>query len=256
MTKPSIGLQLYSVHGQCKQDLPGALKRIREIGYRAVEPWGFNGTVLEWMNLPVRDLRKLLDDNGLSVCGFHVATSSLQGDNLARTIEFNQLLGNRFLIIAWDGKRMTSEAGIAELAGILIAADKKLEPLGLYTGYHAHDFDFKLVDGRIAWDSLFSRLPPRIIMQLDVGNCAAGGGDPVATLRKFPGRARSIHVKEYGGAPGAVVGEGAANWPEIFKLCEETQNTEWYVVEEEFGGKGMDFEPARRSLEKLRGMGK
>ena len=92
-------------------------------------------------------------------------------------------------------------------------------------------------------------------MQLDIGNCANGGGDPVAILRKFPGRARSLHLKEYGGNPGAVLGQGQADWKEIFRLCEETQNTEWYVVEEG-GPDGLGFDVSARSLDSLRGMGK
>ncbi len=92
-------------------------------------------------------------------------------------------------------------------------------------------------------------------MQMDIGNCADGGGDPMAALRKFPGRARSVHLKEFGGGPGSVIGEGKADWPEIFRLCEEEHATEWYVVEE--GGEGgFSFEIPRRSREALRRMGK
>ena len=95
-----------------------------------------------------------------------------------------------------------------ELAGILNDAAEKLAPEGMFTGYHAHGFDFAAVDGEIAWDILFATTPPEVIMQLDIGNCASGGGDPVATLRKFPGRARSVHLKDFGGPEGAVIGEG------------------------------------------------
>ena len=41
-----------------------------------------------------------------------------------------------------------------------------------------------------------------------------------------------MHLKEYGGPAGSVIGEGAMDWQETFRLCETTQNTEWYVVEE------------------------
>jgi hypothetical protein len=52
-----------------------------------------------------------------------------------------------------------------------------------------------------------------------------------------------------------VIGEGKADWPEIFRLCETTQNTEWYVVEEG-SSDGTGFDIPRRSLEALRAMGK
>ena len=73
-------------------------------------------------------------------------------------------------------------------------------------------------------------------------------------LRAFPKRARTVHLKEYG-TPGAVIGEGKADWPEIFRLCESTQGTEWYVVEE--GGEdGNGYDVCRRSLEALKKLGK
>jgi sugar phosphate isomerase/epimerase len=112
-----------------------------------------------------------------------------------------------------------------------------------------------VVDGEIAWDILFSNTAPDVIMQMDIGNCANGGGDPIATLRKFPGRAWSVHLKDYGAGPDGVIGEGEADWPTIFQLCDTTQPVEWYVVEEG-GADGLGFEVSKRSLEALRRMGR
>lgn len=250
-----IGLQLFSVRGECQKDLPGTLEAVAEIGYAAVEPWGYDGQAVEWLGHSGKDLRRRLDDLHLACCGMHLRTDALRGDNLARTIELNQTLGNRFLLIAADKDRMSSAEGIAELAGILEAAADRLKPLGMWAGYHAHGFDFADVAGRPAWDILFGTVRTDVVMQLDIANCAAGGGDPVAVLRKFPGRALTVHLRDYGGAPGSVIGEGKADWAEVFRLCETTQGTEWYVVEE--GGEGgMGFDIPRRSLEALRRMGK
>jgi sugar phosphate isomerase/epimerase len=220
-----------------------------------VEPWGYGGDREEWMGFSGPQLRRMLDDNGLKCCGMHLMTGALLGDNLARTIAFNHELGNRFLIVAADKARMSSREGIRELADILNGAAERLIPEGMQTGYHAHGFDFVRIDGETAWDLLFSATRPEVVMQMDIGNCAGGGGDPIAALRRFPGRARSVHLKEYGGAPGAIIGEGEADWPEIFRLCETEHATEWYVVEE--GGEGgLGFDIPRRALQNLRRMGK
>ena len=54
---------------------------------------------------------------------------------------------------------------------------------------------------------------------------------------------------------GSVIGEGAMDWQETFRLCETTQNTEGYVVEE--GSEdGSGFDIPRRSLEALRRLGR
>jgi sugar phosphate isomerase/epimerase len=252
--KIPIGFQLYTVRGEVSKSLPNALTQLAKIGYVAAEPWGYDGKELSWMGHSAKDIRKMYDDNGLKCCGIHLATVALQ-ENIDRTIEFNKILGNNFLIIAMDKTRMSSVAGIAELAGILNKASDKLAKLGMYSGYHAHGFDFETVEGEIAWDRLFKQTKPAVIMQMDIGNCAGGGGDPIGTLKKFTNRARSMHLKDFGGAPGSVIGEGKADWKEIFRLVETSQNTEWFVVEEGAEG-GNGFDIPRRSLEALKKMGR
>jgi len=253
--KIPIGLQLFSVRGECNKDLPAALKGVAGIGYEAAEPWGYAGEELEWLGWSPKDIRKMFDDNGLKCCGMHLATGALLGDNLSRAIELNQELGNRFLIIAADKQRMSAVDTIMELAGILNEAAEKLQPLGMLTGYHAHGFDFEKFGDQTAWEVLFSNTRDEVVMQMDIGNCASGGGDPIAMLEKFPGRAKSVHLKDYGGGPESVIGEGEADWDRIFALCETSHHPEWYVVEE--GGKdGLGFDVSRRSLEALRRMGK
>ena len=79
-----------------------------------------------------------------------------------------------------------------------------------------------------------------------------GGGDPIAMLRKFPGRSVSIHLKDHGGKPGAVFGEGNVDWSEVFQICETIGGTRQYIIEEE-GRKGPEALAAvRRAIENFR----
>ena len=250
-----IGLQLFSVRGEVQKDLAATLKAVAGLGYVAAETWGYGGEKLEWMGHSPKDIRAMYDDNGLVCCGMHLATGALMGDNLARTVEMNHVLGNRCLVIAIDAQRISSIPGVKELAGILNNAAEKVAPKGMFVGYHAHACDFKDLDGQTGWDRLFSSTRKEVIMQLDIGNCAGGGGDPIAILKKFTNRARSLHLKDYGGPPDSVIGEGKADWKTIFDLVEKKQNTEWFVVEE--GGKdGTGYDICARSLAALHKMGK
>ncbi len=122
-------------------------------------------------------------------------------------------------------------------------------------GYHAHPGDFKKLDGETEWDIFFTNAGPDVVMQLDVGNCLEGGGDPYAILKKFPGRAATIHIKEFGGKPGAVIGEGDVKWDDLFSLCETTGKTEWYIVEHE-SDPTAPLESVKKCLDGLRKMGK
>ena len=55
--KVPIGLQLFSVRGECAKDLPATLIKVAEIGYVAAEPWGYGGNKLEWMGQNAELLR-------------------------------------------------------------------------------------------------------------------------------------------------------------------------------------------------------
>ncbi len=250
-----VGLQLFSVRGECERDLPRTLQAVADLGYVGAEPWGYEGRELAWQGWSAYEIRRMYDDNGLACCGIHLSTNALLGDNLARTIEFNQILGNKFLIIAADKPRMSALDTIKELADILNRVAETLRPLGMRTGYHAHPFDFVKFGEQTAWEILFSNTAPDVIMQLDIGNCARGDADPLAMLRAFPGRAKTVHLKDYGGAPNAVIGEGQADWAEIFRLCDTLHKPLWYVVEEG-SPDGLGFEVSGRSLQALRKMGR
>ena len=197
--KIPVGLQLYSVREQCKTDLPGTLAAVSKIGYRGVEFAGYHGR-------SAKELRKLLDDNGLVACGTHTPYESVLGDKLKETIEFNRTIGNQFLIVPWMNETKSKQEWLDRAKLFNDIADK-VKADGMWVGYHAHAHDFKQIDGVSAWDLFFGNTKPEVVMQLDTSNCCEGGADPVAVLKKYPGRARSIHLKAHGGGPEAVIGE-------------------------------------------------
>lgn len=222
--KIPVGVQLYSVRAECQKDLPGTLKKVADIGYKGVEWAGYYGR-------SAKDLRKLCDDLGLVTCGTHTGYDTLLGDKLKETIEFNQTLGNQWLIVPWmTGKTRADWEARAKVFNELAP---KVQPHGMYVGYHAHAHDFELLDGVSAWDIFFGGTVGDVVMQMDTSNCLAGKADPVAVLRKYPGRAKTIHLKPHGAGPEAAIGEDKVNWKEVFALCEGPGGTQWYIVEHE-----------------------
>jgi sugar phosphate isomerase/epimerase len=245
-----IGFQLYTVRGEFARDVPATLRNLSQLGYKAVEFWGYAGTANVYQSYSAAQLRKLLDDNGLKCCGIHMELKALAKENLQRTVENNQVLGNEYLNVAAAQQKMASEQGIAELATLLNEAAAQCAPHKMTVGYHAHPFDFAKIKERFAWEILFSQTKPEVNMQMDVGNCLSGGGDPVAMLKEFPGRTRSIHIKEH-----QEKNFDSDFYKEVFRLCETTSGTKWYIVE--MGGPdGNGFEVPRQALEKLHRLGK
>jgi sugar phosphate isomerase/epimerase len=248
--KIPIAVQLWSVRKLCEKDLAGTLAGLAKAGYQGVEFAGYYGRT-------AKELRKLLDDNGLRCCGTHTALNTLLGDELPRTIEFNQILGNRNLVVpSLPEKYRSSRQAWIDTAKLFAELAEKVRPHKMRVGYHNHMVEFKPLDGEVPWDIFFQNTSKEVIMQIDTANCMMGGGDPIAYIRKYPGRAITVHIKEYSASKrDALIGEGDVNWKEFFAACESVGGTEWYIVEEESGAYP-GLEAVTRSLQNLRKMGK
>jgi sugar phosphate isomerase/epimerase len=243
--KPRIGVQLYSVRFVFANDVPGTLAGIKKIGYEAVEFAGY----ATFANNAV-GLRKILDDNGLVVCGTHMP-GGLQGvtaENFQKTVDFNSILGNEKLIVASLANTKTADDW-AKNADTFSAVAEKLKPYKMRIGYHNHVAEFQPMGGPggpLAEDIFFGKASPDVFVQLDIGHCAHAGVDPVAAkagadpalvLKKYAGRVLSVHVKDWVPATGGdIIGEGVVKWPEVLDACDHNGGAvQWYIVEEESG---------------------
>jgi sugar phosphate isomerase/epimerase len=244
--KVPIALQLYTVGGDLRRDMPGTLAAIAKLGYKGVEFAGFN-------NVAAKDIRKMLDDNGLQAVGCHTALNTLQGEEFVKTVEFNRTLGNpRLIAPSLAGSYTNSRANIEAAADIFNEIAAKLKPLNMRTGFHCHPGEFRQVEGATVWDIFFTRANRDVIMQCDLGHMGTADADQVAYLNKYPGRAATVHVKPAKAAP--LLGEAADTnkWPDIFKACEGVGGTEWYIVE--YDGGSMD--KVVRTMDVLKRWGK
>ena len=223
-----VGVQLYSVREDCARDLPGVLAEVAKMGYTGVEFAGYH-------NFDAKSLRSLLDANGLQCCGAHIGLDQLLEDTLPRTIDFHHTLGNRYLVVpSLPPERRSSRQAWLETARLFAQIAEKLTPHGMLTGFHNHYIEFEALDGETGFDIFFSNTPQEVIMQLDIGHVLRAGADPLVYLNRYPGRAVTIHLKEYSAAnPKALLGEGDIPWKQVLELCESTARTEWYIVEQE-----------------------
>jgi sugar phosphate isomerase/epimerase len=250
MARIPIALQLYSVRKECERDLPGTLAAVAEMGYEGVEFAGYYGR-------SAQELRAMLDDLGLRVAGTHIGLNTLQGDQLAETVAFNRSLGNRFLIVPGlpEARRNSRQAWL-ETARIFDEISKQVDVEGMYTGYHNHAIEFQPMDGELPWDTFFGHTRRQVVMQVDIGNALHGGGDPIPYIARYPGRALTVHLKEYSATnPDALIGEGDVDWQQAFELCESIGGTEWYIVEQE-SYPYPPLECVERCLQALKEMGK
>ncbi|MCC6483705.1 MAG: sugar phosphate isomerase/epimerase [Armatimonadetes bacterium] len=245
-----IAVQLYSVRDDCAKDFPGTLKAVADMGYAGVEFAGYYGYSAE-------ELRTMLSELGLKCAGTHTGLDTITAQEIGTTIEFNKALGNRFLIVpGLPAERTSSRDAWLETARMFSQSAELAVAEGMRVGYHNHHIEFQALDGEWPWDTFFSNTPKEVVMQLDTGNALVGGADPAPILKRYPGRALTVHLKEHSATNDkALVGEGDVNWPLIFDLCENIGSTEWYIVEQE-SYPCAPLEAVAKCLENLRKMGK
>jgi len=229
--RPDVGIavQLYSVRNDCAKNFDKALEQVAKMGFDAVEFAGYHAYAND-----AKGLSKRLDSLGLKAAATHIGTGTLEGDALAKTIEFHQTIGCKYLIVPGDGRFWDPE-GSKELAAIFNEADRILQPLGMACGYHNHTNEFKKEGNKTYWDLFAERTSDNVVLQQDVGWTVHAGLSPASYIWKYPGRSRVIHCKPtvVGGKGIPILGQDSVPWVSVFDACDAVGGTEWYTIEQE-----------------------
>ena len=236
-----IGVEIYTVREAFAADAASALRRIREIGYDGVEFWDPN------YELDPVFLKEALQKNGLACYGILSNWKRFQPEELEKTVQWNQALGNRYLAIgSLSAEQTKDKASLYDCIAFMNALLEKVKPLGFTMGYHNHASDFREIEGKTIWDHVFENTPADFQMVLDTGNAVAGGGDPIGSLKKYPGRQEWMHIKPYSATKfwetgyDAMIGEDDFDWQQLIRTCVETGGCRVLTVE--YGNRGR-FQP-------------
>jgi sugar phosphate isomerase/epimerase len=242
-----VGLELYSVRGELAKDLPGTITAVGKMGYEVVE---FYAPYLNWTTETAKDVRKRLDDLGVKCHSTHNSGPSFTDDGLKKAIELNQIIGSKYLIMS-SAPRATGIDSWKTVAQQLTSISEKLKPLGLATGYHNHQIEWRPLEGQRPMDVIAAGTPKDVVLQFDVGTCVEVGADPIAWINAHPGRIKSVHCKDWSKEKGYAVafGEGDAPWKQIFEAVEKNGGVEYYLVEQEIAGPDGEIAMVRHCLD-------
>ncbi|BDC47796.1 xylose isomerase [Bryobacterales bacterium F-183] len=250
-SKVPMGLELYSVRKELAADPASTIKAVAKMGYKGVE---FSFAYYDWTEAQTKDIRKMLDDSGLTCWGTHNGAIVFNPTETQKAIDRNRILGGQFLIMASAGKAEGAD-GWKKVAESLEASLPKLKAANMVPGFHNHAMEFRPLpaNGPRPIDIIANNTSKDVVLQLDVGTCVEVGVDPVAWIRKHPGRTRSMHCKDWSKAQGfkAVFGEGDSPWVEIFKAAEQVGGAHHYLIEQE-GSAYTPMETAQRCIDNYR----
>jgi sugar phosphate isomerase/epimerase len=246
-----IGLELYSVRDDLAKDLMGTVRAVAKQGYEVVE---FYSPYAQWTTDYARDVRKLLDELNIKCLSTHNNRSGLEGDGLKKSIELNQIIGSRTIVMASAGRTQTQDDW-KKVAETLSQAAETLKPLKMRAGYHNHQLEFTEKDGYRPIQVLAVNTPKDVTLQFDVGTCMEVGFDPIAWVKANPGRIRSLHLKDWGKGPDrgykVLFGEGDTPWKELLQVAAKTGGAEYFLIEQE-GSRYPEIETVEKCLENYR----
>ena len=248
-----LGLQLYSVRDQLKQNYASTLREVGKLGYKQVEAAGFFG------HQPA-DVNAAMDAAELHLVSAHYSASELlQHFDLILNYQ-KQLKQAHYLICAFPAfapghkaahlpfKQQVTSFTLEDWkwnARQFNKWGKQAKAAGLQFGYHNHTMEFQPQNGVIPYDLLLKETDPElVIMELDCGWVTVGGGSPEAYLRKYPERIKMLHVKDFARDPGhssvdnpppaAELGRGTSDYKKIFAAVKPGSLKHIFVEQEAY----------------------
>ncbi|RAJ95711.1 sugar phosphate isomerase/epimerase [Larkinella arboricola] len=237
--KSPVGLQLYSFREQFPKDVEGTLAKVREMGFREVELAGTYG-------LAPADFRKLLAKYGLKPISTGASYEDL-ASNVPKVLEEARALGVKYVMCAWiphNGDKFTIDDA-KRAVDVFHTAGKLLKDNGLSFCYHIHGYEFQPYESGTFFDYLAENLDPRYVnFEMDVFWVKHPGQDPIALLKKYPGRFPLMHLKDRKpGTPGndtghvdvesnVAIGKGDLGISEIMKQAKKSGVKHSFIEDE------------------------
>jgi len=195
--RKNIGIQLYTLRNQIKEDLAGTIKAVAEAGYKQVEAYGFpDATAL--------DLIQAAKDEGMAANSSHFSWESVTDPEKEGGTPFAEILqkargaGLSHLVIPYlhANTRETLD-GYMRIAERCNAGAALAKEAGIQLAYHNHQFEFlPLADGRSGFDIFMADFSPEMKFELDVFWVKVGGLEPVDLLGRLKGRVSQVHLKD------------------------------------------------------------
>lgn len=238
--KGPVGLQLYSLRDQLKQQGAAALDFVKGQGFVEVEIG-----LESHYGLTAEAMKAALDARGLKPIAAHASLDFLLNQT-DKAVAEAQRFGLRYVGVAWaPHKKPLDEQQVLKIAEGFNQAGKLLKAHGLQFFYHNHGFEFVPYKDGTLFDLLVQKTDPDLVkFEMDVLWTLHPGQDPVALLKKYPDRWALMHLKDLrkgvkgdfsGGTPltnDVALGSGQADYPAILKTAQEL-GVKHYFIEDE-----------------------
>lgn len=250
-TRPTgtLAVQLWTFRYDLENDVPGTLKKIKDLGFDYVE--GFDAP---YITAEPDSFKAELDVAGLKMFALHWNTLDDWRKDPSVILETAKKMGAQYTGIAWlkNTKEDTVTLEVVnEAADILMNTCKQAKEEGLQLYYHIHGYELQpLDDGKTFFDSFVNRIDCSCVrLEMDVFWVTYAGQDPVQFMSAYEDGVELLHIKnmadhvQTGVFTGAdfmppdmpadhwvPLGKGKIDFKSVFQKGHE-MGVKWYIIE-------------------------
>jgi sugar phosphate isomerase/epimerase len=226
-----VAVTLYTVHEYCKNasDLAATVRKIREIGYPAVQ-------ISQVGPIPPEEILKIVTGEGLKICATH-EPGELLFNEPEKVVDRLRTLGCQFTAYPFPkGINFRDPDSIRDFARKLDKAGATLRKAGITLAYHNHDIEFMRFEDTTVLEYLYSHTDPdNLAGEIDTYWIQHGGGDCVEWCRRLRNRLPLLHIKDYSitidrQAVDSDIGQGTLPFGRIIDEAEQS-GCRWFIVE-------------------------
>ncbi len=226
-----FGIQLYTLREEMPNDPQGIIKQLASFGYEQIE--GYEGPQGMFWNMPHKDFKMFLDDQGLTMISCHCNIHENFEEKAAQASE----IGMSYLICPYIGPQKSMDDW-KKVTDLFNECGRICKENGIRFAYHNHEYSFKAFSGMIPHNFIMDNTDPELVdHEMDIYWVITGEADPVDFLTRYPNRFRLCHVKDR--ITGATdrnascdLGTGSIDYPRILKIAAEN-GMQYYIVEQE-----------------------
>jgi sugar phosphate isomerase/epimerase len=264
-----VGIQLYSVREDMKKDPLSTMKQLAQIGYKDVEHANYVNR--KFYGYSPSEFKKILNDLGMSMSSGHTVLKREHfntakndfTDEWKRTVEDAAVVGQIYVISpSMEEAARKSHDELVKFMDIFNKSGELCQKSGMKFGYHNHAFEFsEKLNNQTLYDIILKNTDPKLVVhQLDIGNMVGGGGEAMETLKKYPGRFESMHVKDVipvndSKYESTIIGTGRVGTKEVMDWGRKSGGTKHFIVEQEAYQENTPIEAARKNFQIMKQWG-
>jgi sugar phosphate isomerase/epimerase len=257
-----IGLQLYSLRAQFKQDAPRTLDEVRDWGVKYAEGYA---DLLPAIKMTPEQFKSQLDARGITLVGSHFGYDKIRDDmeGVARDAD---AMGLKYVGCAWiPHTGAFNEKTCREAIAVFNHAGEVLAKHGMKFFYHVHGYEFQpYKDGTLLDLMMKETNPKQVCYEMDIFWIVFPGQDPVALMKKYSTRWELMHLKDMkkglktGSLSGGTdvnndvaLGAGQIDMPAVLHAAKKI-GVKWYFIEDESGSSEQQIPQSLKFLEQVK----